>query len=170
MKRGALLRRWRRLQTRCALRGLRRRYSTSAQNRCPDVSLAAFDLFLKQLDFQKRFLLKEDIAVLRNYVNPSDSDAFATEMKLAEVGSEILAKRVQQVHELEKKIIAADFDFNAKEFIETDSEKLDYCDTLEELRARWVKILKLQILNQYLSLVEDDKSASLSSEKSTACG
>ena len=39
-----------------------------------ELSLAAFDLYLKQLDAQKRFLLQGDVARLRNYAARIDDE------------------------------------------------------------------------------------------------
>ena len=57
-----------------------------------------------------------------------------------------------------RKSCEGNFDFSTKEFIETDVEKIDYCKTDAELKERWRKILKYQVLHQYLSQLEEHKS------------
>lgn len=43
------------------------------------------------------------------------------------------------------------------ESIETDPDRLDYCKTLYELKERWRKIIKYEILSNYLILIDDFK-------------
>lgn len=123
-----------------------------------NLSKAVLGLFLKQLDFQKRFLLKEDVEKLRSYADQTDNEIFSSKLKLADAGWSILASRVQFVQQMVREILSHPFDFTARDSIETDSDKLDYCKTEEELKERWVKTLKYQVLNQYLTLVEEGSS------------
>jgi len=123
------------------------------------VSEAAFGLYLKQLDFQKTVLLQEDVEKLRKYSRLIDDEIKSGKLDLAETGSAILAARASVVYEMVKEVLSEDFDFSTKEFIETDVEKIDYCKTDSELRERWRKILKYQVLNQYLNLQEERATA-----------
>ena len=119
------------------------------------VSEAAFGLYLKQLDFQKTVLLKGDVEKLRKYSKLIDDEIKSGRLELAEAGSAILAARAPVVYGMVREILSGDFDFSTKEFIETDVEKLDYCKTDVELRERWRKILKYQVLDNYLSQREE---------------
>ncbi|MBN2403930.1 MAG: carboxy terminal-processing peptidase [Spirochaetes bacterium] len=58
-------------------------------------------------------------------------------------------------------LINSNFDFNKDDSIIIDSEKIDYSNTKEELRERWRKNIKLQLLNQLSS----DKDVSVAKEK-----
>jgi carboxyl-terminal processing protease len=122
-------------------------------------SEAAFSLFLKQLDGQKRFLLREDVQKLRKYLDRIDDELKTGKMELPVEGEDILAKRASQVHKMVSDILSKDFDFSREEYIETDPEKLDYCTTLAELRDRWRKTLKYQAIHEYLNLIEEKKAA-----------
>jgi len=123
------------------------------------VSEAAFGLYLKQLDFQKTVLLQEDVEKLRGYSKLIDDEIKSGKPELAVAGSAMLAARASVVYEMVKEILSGDFDFSTKEFIETDVEKIDYCKTDAELRERWRKMLKYQVLNQYLDLQGDRAAA-----------
>lgn len=122
-----------------------------------DLSKAAFDLYLKQLDSQKRFLLQSDVETLRsNFGSQLDDELNYGRIDLPNAAAVVMQKRVGQVRTLVDELLAAPFDYTARETLETDPEKLGYCQDEKELRERWRKTLKLQILTRYLNLVEDE--------------
>ena len=47
------------------------------------------------------------------------------------------------------------FNVNSEESYETDPEKLGFAQNIEELRERWRKILKSQVISKYLDLMEE---------------
>ncbi len=120
------------------------------------MSHAAFDLYLKQLDFQKRFLLQEDVAGLKKFRDQIDDAIRRGRLDLPITGREILNRRVVQVQEMVEEILAEKMDSNVVESIEIDPEKLDFVANLTDLRERWRKLLKFQILERYISLREDE--------------
>ncbi len=122
------------------------------------ISEAAFGLYLKQLDYQKRILLMADVVNLRKYSKLIDDEMNSGNLELPIRGSAILSARAAVVHEMVKEILSEDFDFSTKEFIETDVEKTEYCKDDLELRERWRKILKYEMLLQYLGQTEEHAS------------
>jgi hypothetical protein len=58
-----------------------------------------------------------------------------------------------------------EIDFSKNETIETDNDKLTYCRDLPELRERWRKIVKYQLLGRYLNLLEDQKKIESTGDK-----
>jgi carboxyl-terminal processing protease len=120
-------------------------------------SEAAFGIYLKELDDKKRFLLKEDIEKLRAFADQIDDELNSGRLRLPDVGADMLARRVEVVRNMVDRLLSKDFDFSKNETIETDSDKLDYCKTDQELRERWRKLLKYQVLHRYLDLIEDRK-------------
>lgn len=122
------------------------------------LSRAAFDLYLKQLDGQKRFLLKEDTDKLEVFATLIDDEINRGRLELAALGARILSLRLVQVEKLAGELIEEKFDFSVDENLETDPDKLDFCEDEAELRERWRKILKFQVLVRYLSLLEDEES------------
>ncbi len=124
-----------------------------------DLSLAAFDLYLKQLDYQKRFLLSRDVQELRSFApHIADSLEHGT-IVLPATGYDIMKERISQVEKMVDQIMAAGFDVNSDEVYETDPEKLAFVDDLNGLKDRWRKIMKGQVITRYLGLVEDQKKA-----------
>jgi len=121
------------------------------------LSKAAFDLYLKQLDGQKRFFLKADVEGLRVYADQIDDELNSGKMSLPEIATALLSSKVAEVRKITEDLLSKDFDFSKDEVIETDAEKLAYCTTADELRERWRKTLKYQVLQRYLIMMDDDK-------------
>ncbi|MEE4243423.1 MAG: carboxy terminal-processing peptidase [Desulfopila sp.] len=120
------------------------------------VAQAAFDLYIKQLDYQKRFLLQEDIQQLEKYKLQIDDNLKRGSIVLPDVGFTLLATRITAVENLVKQLLDGDFETAKDEYYETDPEKLEFAGDMEELRNRWRKILKAQVISRYLSLKEEE--------------
>ncbi len=118
------------------------------------LSRAAFVLFLKQLDPRKRFLLQSDVAQLESFADHIDDELRSGRMVLPDAASQLLTARVRQVQSMIDALMDQGFDPNREEFLETDPEKIQYAKDLQELRDRWRRILKLQVLDTYLGLVD----------------
>jgi carboxyl-terminal processing protease len=121
------------------------------------LSRAAFDLYLKQLDFQKRFLLQQDVDALNRYATLIDDELLRGNMVLVQHGFELLNVRIQQVEKMVAEILAAGIDVNQPESLETDPLKLTYAANLEELRGYWRKLLQEQIISRYLESLADQE-------------
>lgn len=119
------------------------------------LSKEAFSQYLKQLDGRKLLLMKEDVKKLQVYSEAIDDEMNKGSFELLYLASDILAKRVAEAEKMTSEILSADFDFSADEYYETDPEKIDFCETEKELKERWRKYLKLQVLQQYLTMQEN---------------
>ena len=122
-----------------------------------DISRRAYKLYLKQLDPQKRFFLKEDEKRLSAYSRSIDDEINSGDYELPALATDILAKRASWARGVAKDLLSKDFDFSSHEYVETDPEKLDYCDTTLCLKERWRKMVELQVLHQLLNLEDDEK-------------
>jgi len=120
------------------------------------LSHAAFDLYLKQLDFQKRFLLLEDVAQLKAYQDQIDDAIRRGRLDLPKTGRNLLNLRIEQVEKMSEELLAEKIDFQLDESLQTDPDKLEFVADLKQLRERWRKILKFQILSRYINLREDE--------------
>lgn len=196
---------------------------------------AAFDLYIKQLDSQKRFLLLEDLRTLQKFALEIDNNLYRGQIILPEAGYQILNKRIDQVQKMVDQMLAEEtvkglpdgdilrssrkptvprvytvksgdslsriarkyqdisisdllrandlddaasldvgqmllipdpvitpeglrigiFDVSKADIYETDPEKMDFAGTLAELKDRWRKILKMQLISQYLDLEDE---------------
>ncbi|MGB3209107.1 MAG: carboxy terminal-processing peptidase [Desulforhopalus sp.] len=193
-----------------------------------ELARAAFHLYIKQLDYQKRFLLKKDVQQLEAFAPYIDDNLADGRITLPDTGYDILNEKIDLVQKMVETMLASDkvgtgpvagftmytvqpgdtlatvaeqfddlgagelivdnnlddptriyagqqlkirnpavsdqgelyvgfFNVSKKETYETDPEKVDFANSLEELRDRWRKVLKTQIISQYLDLEEDQK-------------
>lgn len=152
-----------------------------------ELALAAFHLYIKQLDYQKRFLLKKDVEQLKAFAPYIDDNLANGRITLPDTGYDILTEKISVVQEMVDTMLGNDkirmaprkdsaagkvgssagaevlmvgnFDVHQEESYETDPEKADFVTNLKELKDRWRKVLKAQIISQYLDLVEEQQKA-----------
>ncbi len=120
-----------------------------------DLSKAAFDLYLKQLDPGKRFLLKEDVHRLQAFSVNIDDELQRGHIVLPDAGLSLLEDRIKQVREMSNEIMSSKFDVRQENYLEIDPEKRDYLGTNDELRARWHRLLQMQSITEYLILLKE---------------
>ena len=120
---------------------------------------AAFDLYIKQLDYQKRFLLKKDVEQLQAFALFIDDNLKRGTISLPDAGYAIMGERISQVEQMVEQLLANRFDPHTRGSLETDPEKIDYVSDLGQLKERWRKILQVQLNNRFLDLEEDQAKA-----------
>ena len=120
-----------------------------------DLSRAAFGLYLKQLDSQKRFLLQSDVDQLQDFATRIDDELKQGRIILPALAAEILGRRIAVVETLVAELLEGKFDLHSPETFETDPEKLDFCANEAALKERWRQTLTYQVVLRYLGLVED---------------
>ena len=120
---------------------------------------AAFGLYLKQLDYQKRFLLRADVEQLTTFSDLIDDNLKRGTIVLPATGYDIISERINQVEQIVGALLSEKMDPNAPDEMETDPEKIDYAEDISRLEERWRKIIKAQVLTRYLDLEEEKKEA-----------
>jgi len=120
-----------------------------------DLSRAAFQLYLKQLDYQKRFLLDSEVRQLRAFELEVDDEIQSGRMELVPLAERLMGAGVDRAERLVGDLLAKPFDFTVNEDYETDPDKLTFCRTEKELKERWRKELKYRVLSRYLVLAEE---------------
>ncbi len=123
----------------------------------PTFSTNAFNLYLKNLDYYKRFLLKEDIDNLGRFETQMGEDFLEADTSILDASRAIMNKRIKDVRLYGNEILAKPFDLNENETVEFNPKKLDYCTTVGEEKEFLRKYLKYEVLQQYLE-VESEKS------------
>jgi len=128
-------------------------------------SAKVYDLYLKRLDNSKRFFLKDDIKLFEAYRKSLDEAALSGNFEFFDVVNKTYDERFATVKSFYAELLAEPFDFGADESIETDGDKLSFAATKEELRERWRKYLKLQILSRVQERIENQTTAKEKGEK-----
>ncbi len=116
-----------------------------------DLSREAFSLYLKQIDPRKQFYLQKDIDELSQFSTKLDDEMRNGQVIFPLVAEEMLKARVATVQHFLDDFEKRDLDLNKKEFLESDDKKIKYCQTEDELKDRWEKTIKYQIVSQYLN-------------------
>ena len=120
-----------------------------------NLSRAAFDLYIKQMDYQKRLLLADEVEQLEVFADKIDDEIQSGRIILAPQAYRLLGNSVVRAEKLVEKALAEPFDFTIAEVYEADPEKLEFCATEGELAERWRMDLKYRTLTRYLNLLED---------------
>jgi len=124
-----------------------------------DFSAKAFDLYIKRLDINKNFLLKEDIDALSKYRLEFDDEIKAGRYTFFDLSYELINKRIEEASKYYEPILANPFDFKSDENIELDADKMAYATSVEELKDRWRKNLKYQTLTRLVNQLEVQEKA-----------
>lgn len=119
------------------------------------LSFKIYDLYLRQLDPRKRFLLQADVQKLSRFQNLIDDELKSEVIRLPDVGRRLLDARIREVDALIDPILDAGFDFDLREELEIDPKKLDFVSDVKNLRERWRLSLKMQVLDSYFEALED---------------
>ncbi len=109
-------------------------------------SESVFDEYIERLDPNKRLLLASEINQLNQYRNQIDDEVKNSTFDFFDSSVKIIDEADKRAEQIYNELIESDFDHNKSESVETDQEKTMHCDSEDELRERWRKILKLQIL------------------------
>jgi carboxyl-terminal processing protease len=118
------------------------------------LSEKAFVLYLRQLDPRKRFLLQSDVDEMGAFSGHIDDELRRGRMVLPDAGMQILNERIHLVHTMIDPIMNEGFDIDREEYLESDSKKIAWAANKEELRDRWRRVLKMQVLDEYLNVLE----------------
>lgn len=122
-----------------------------------ELSKKAFTLYLRQLDPRKRFLLQSDADELGAFAEHIDDELRRGRMVLPDAGMQILGERIRQIQTVIDPIMDAGFDPEHKDYLESDPKKISWASDRKELRDLWRRVLKRQVLDEYLNIIEKKK-------------
>lgn len=111
-----------------------------------DLSEKVYDSYFGRIDNGKRFFLKSDMKAFSDHRLLLDDYALVSDFEFFDKVQTTRDARVEQVKGYYKDILTKPFDFDKKETIETDPDKIDYPKDEAELRLRWHKWLKYRVL------------------------
>lgn len=125
-----------------------------------EFSELAFKNYLNRIDYKKQLLLKEDVEKLAAYKKELDDDLMRNRFHLPEMAGGMINKNLDPIEfYITKELMKEEFDFESGEDIELDPEKLDFCETMDELLNRWANQVKFQVMSRYLNTLESEKAS-----------
>ncbi|MDB5106327.1 MAG: carboxyl-terminal protease [Fibrobacteres bacterium] len=109
-------------------------------------SRKVYALQLKRMDPQKRFLIQEDVDTLARFETDVDNELSQGTTTFFEASTALLRRRMLEAQAMTANILEAPMDLNADDSIPLDPDKQPWAKTKDDLRQRWTRLLKYQIL------------------------
>jgi carboxyl-terminal processing protease len=124
------------------------------------LSERAFDIYLKRVDLGKRYFLQNDIDVFTEHKEYLDDYAKNKDFKFFDKLNKIRDIRVAQTQIYYQDILSKPMDFNiSKTNFETNTKKIRYAQSEEEIKQRWSDMLKYRVmLDLYTKIKRQDKA------------
>jgi len=107
-----------------------------------------FNLFIDRVDFSKQYFLQSDIEELSMYKTQLDNQINQGTFEFFEKANQIFNERLLEVDGFYADMLSEPFDFTVDETIELDHDKVSFPTNDNELRERWRKLLKYQVLTR----------------------
>jgi len=122
-----------------------------------DFSKKAFSTYLDNIDANKRLLLQSDVDALKAYETKIDDETKNGTYELFEKSLEILDRQMITTEGYFNEILSQPFNFDLDEDV-TFGDDVEYVNTQEELKERWRKYLKYNVLTRmYADKIAQDK-------------
>ena len=120
-----------------------------------------YDLYLKRIDVNKKFLIQSDINELKAMRYSIDDQLKSDRFDFFNRSNELLTKRYAEVESFYKDLLKAPFDFNKDEKIETDPKKIYFAADIKAQKEEWRKLFKYQTLVRINEALEAQEKAML---------
>ena len=124
-----------------------------------EFSKKAYKLYVERIDFNKLFLIQEDIDQLSKFETLIDDEIKNGTFRFYDLSVEIVEERTKEVEDFYKDILSEPFDFTIDEDFQSDADKYDYAKNLEELKEMWRKSLKYQVLSRVYTKMKQQEKA-----------
>ncbi len=124
-----------------------------------DFSEKAYHIFIKRLDYNKRFFIESDIQKLDKYKYSIDDEISDLTTNFFDASTMILESRIKEAEAYYKEILDKPFDYSIDEEIEFDVKKKDFIPDMKKLKEEWRKSLKYQTMTRLNNLLEIQEKA-----------
>ena len=127
-----------------------------------EFSKKVFEVFIENIDPNKRFLFKKDIQQLSKYKFKFDDAIKENDMSFFEIYVSLIEKRERSAQKIVMDILNKPFDLESNDSIELDSDKYDFVSSVNELKQRWLKYVHSRIVNElYFSIKKQEENDTL---------
>ncbi|MEY3248573.1 MAG: hypothetical protein RL742_616, partial [Bacteroidota bacterium] len=107
-----------------------------------------FALYLKDLDAGKRFFNRADFDLFKQHELLLDDQANAGTFEFFNLSDERYNQAIQKTQAWYQDILSRPLDFSANDILEADGDKLDWAKDDAELRLRWERWMKYEVLSR----------------------
>jgi carboxyl-terminal processing protease len=122
-----------------------------------DFSEKLFDLYIKRLDYNKKFLLESDINQLSGFRKKVDDEIRNGSFEMFRLSNQIIVKRIQEREVVCREILAKPFNYETTDEYETDADKISFCKTEEQLKDEWRKSLHYQTILRLHEMMDEQE-------------
>jgi len=123
------------------------------------MSEKVFNIYLENMDYSKRYLLKTDVEKLEKFKFKLDEEIKQAKFEFFDLSVSIIDQRIKETESIYKEILEKPFDFEKNEMFETDPEKMDFAKSEKERIERWRLLLKYQTLVKLSDLMKFQENA-----------
>ena len=107
-----------------------------------------FQIYIRNIDYNKKYLLESDLTALEKYKLDIDNQLLTKRHDFLNLASQIIVGRIKQKEVWSKELLSKPFNYSEIEEYETDWKKTTFAKTESELKNEWKKMLKYQILTR----------------------
>ena len=125
-----------------------------------EFSLEVYKRFLNRVDPYRHYFYKSDIELFKQYERELDDQIQNYEIEFFNIVYEKLTQRINESVDVYKDILSKPFNYEINETFKSESEKLDYVSSRNEMYERWRLQLKFTTLSSYHDLLSDQESKS----------
>ena len=127
-----------------------------------DFSGKVFEVFLDNIDPNKRFLFKKDVQQLSKHKFKLDDAIKEKDLSFFNKYVDLIEKREKSAEKIVLEILNNSFDLQSKDSIELDPDKYNFVDSPKELTERWVRYVQSRIINElYFSIKKQEDNDTL---------
>lgn len=119
-----------------------------------EFSKKLYKTYLERLDSRKIFFNKKDMDQLKPFEYQLDDEAKSGTFEMFNKSMELWDAAYKKTQSYYKEFLAQPFDYNKKETIETDGDKLDFAKNDTELKEYWRKLIKFETLDRLADKLE----------------
>uniref|UniRef100_UPI0028A7BA37 carboxy terminal-processing peptidase n=1 Tax=Myroides sp. TaxID=1874736 RepID=UPI0028A7BA37 len=103
--------------------------------------------YLKALDPMKRYFLQSDIDEFSKYEYLIDDMIQLKELSFFDLTYERITQRMNEAKGIYTEVLEQPFEFESDDVLNADYDNIGYAKDAEELKERWKKLLKLNVLS-----------------------
>lgn len=118
-----------------------------------------FELYIKRLDYNKKFLLQSDFDELARSRRDIDDQLLNQHHDFYSKSIAIYNKRLKEKESWNKELLAKPLDFTVNEEYEVDYEKTTYSKSEADLKDEWRKMIKYQVLLRLDDMLDRQEKA-----------
>lgn len=107
-----------------------------------------FNYYIESIDGGKRFLTKEDLALLENHRLNLDNQATEGTFTFFDLSIDLLDKSLRKTQGFYRELLSKPFNLNGDATFETDSDKRSFPANDAELKEVWRKLLVYEIISR----------------------